>query len=55
MRLLLDTHSLLWYALGEPQLSITAKDLIVDLANEIVISPASYWEIAIKPALRWEA
>lgn len=48
MRHLLDTHTLLWYARAEPQLSSTAKALILDPANEILISPASFWELAIK-------
>ena len=48
MRLLLDTHALLWFLLDDPQLSATAKALIIDSANDIEISPASYWEIAIK-------
>jgi PIN domain nuclease of toxin-antitoxin system len=48
VRHLLDSHSLLWYTLDDPQLSGTAKALILDPANEILISPASYWEIAIK-------
>lgn len=48
MRHLLDSHTLLWYTLGYPQLSSTANGLIVNPANEILISPASYWEIAIK-------
>lgn len=48
MRLLLDTHSFLWFVLNDPQLSKTARLLIEDPANDILISPASYWEIAIK-------
>jgi PIN domain nuclease of toxin-antitoxin system len=48
VRHLLDSHTLLWYTLGDPQLSGTAKALILDPANEILISPATYWEIAIK-------
>jgi PIN domain nuclease of toxin-antitoxin system len=44
----LDTHTLLWYSLNDPRLSRTATALILDPANEILISPASYWEIAIK-------
>ncbi|MCX7422898.1 MAG: type II toxin-antitoxin system VapC family toxin [Planctomycetia bacterium] len=48
MRHLLDTHTLLWYTLSDPRLSGTAKTLILDSSNEILISPASYWEIAIK-------
>ena len=48
MRLLLDTHTFLSFILDDPQLSATAKSLIEDPANEIEVSPASYWEIAIK-------
>ena len=51
MRLLLDTHALLWFGLDDRRLSATARGLIEDPANEITISPASYWEIAIKIAL----
>jgi PIN domain nuclease of toxin-antitoxin system len=52
MRLLLDTHTFLWFVLNEPQLSGTAQSLIGDPANDVLISPASYWEIAIKAGLR---
>lgn len=52
MRVLLDTHALLWYVLGDQQLSSTAEALIIDPANEILMSPASYWEIAIKVSIR---
>lgn len=51
MRLLLDTHTLLWFLLDDPRLSETARRLIADGDNEIAISPASYWEIAIKIGL----
>ena len=51
MRVLLDTHALLWYTLADPQLSSVARTLILDPANEILISPASYWEIAIKVSI----
>ncbi len=48
MKLLLDTHALLWFALDDPQLSRAADALIKDPGNEVWVSPASYWEIAIK-------
>ena len=48
MKLLLDTHTLLWFALGDAQLSAPARQLIEDPANTKFVSPASYWEIAIK-------
>ena len=51
MRLLLDTHTFLWFVLNDPQLSAGAQSLINDPANDILISPASYWEIAIKVGL----
>lgn len=51
MRLLLDTHVLLWYGINDPQLSGTARTLILDASNEILMSPASYWEIAIKVSI----
>ena len=51
MRVLLDTHALLWYTLADPKLSGTAQRLIHDSTNEILISPASYWEIAVKVSL----
>ncbi len=48
MKLLLDRHTLLWFALGDAQLSATARCLIEDSANTKFVSPAVYWEIAIK-------
>lgn len=51
MRLLLDTHTFLWFVLNDPQLSGSARTLIEDPAHDILISPASYWEIAIKVRL----
>lgn len=54
MRLLLDTHAMYWYAASDPQLSPTAQALIQDAANEALISPALYWEIAIKISIgKW--
>jgi len=48
MRLLLDTHALLWYAMGDPRIGSEAKVLIDDLDNEAYVSMAALWEIAIK-------
>ncbi len=48
MRVLLDTHAFLWFILDDPQLSPTAKAVIENPANDVAVSPASYWEIAIK-------
>jgi len=55
VRVLLDTHSLVWFAFADPKLATPAKGVIEDPANEILVSPASYWEIAIKVALgKWQ-
>jgi PIN domain nuclease of toxin-antitoxin system len=51
MRLLLDTHLLLWAA-GQPErLPAAARALLEDQRNELVFSPASLWEVAIKSGL----
>lgn len=51
MRVLLDTHAFLWFVLDDPDLSPHARTLIEDSQNDVEISPASYWEIAIKIGL----
>ena len=48
MRLLLDTHALIWWLAGDPLLSATAKAAVLDPNNEIFVSAASAWEIATK-------
>jgi PIN domain nuclease of toxin-antitoxin system len=48
VKLLLDTHAFLWMSLDAPQLSQRGRELIADTDNELLLSPASYWEIAIK-------
>lgn len=48
MTVLLDTHAFLWFVLGDSRLSATAKKEIEDPQNDKLISPAAYWEIAIK-------
>ncbi len=51
MKLLLDTHLLLWAA-GQPdRLSATARSLIDNPENELLFSAASVWEVAIKRGL----
>jgi PIN domain nuclease of toxin-antitoxin system len=51
MRVLLDTHALLWALEGSDALSITARETIVSLQNEVLVSSVSAWEIAIQRAL----
>lgn len=50
MRLLLDTHALLWWLAGDG-LGIQARDAIADPANLVFVSAASAWEISIKKDL----
>lgn len=51
MTVLLDTHTFLWFVLDDAQLSAPARALIEDPATDVLVSPASYWEIAIKVRL----
>ena len=48
MRALLDTHTFLWWNLGDERLSPRAHNFIADGQNELFFSAASAWEIAIK-------
>lgn len=50
-RLLLDTHTLLWWLSDDPALSMSARSDIADATNEPLVSTASLWEIAIKRSL----
>ncbi|CAA6604190.1 PilT protein domain-containing protein [Rhodospirillaceae bacterium LM-1] len=51
MRLLLDTHVLIWWLNDDEQLSSEARKAIADPGSEVFVSSASVWEIAIKQAL----
>ena len=50
MRAILDTHTFLWWNTDDPQLSEVARQFISDGENELFLSAASTWEIAIKSA-----
>jgi len=50
MRLLLDTHILLWLMASDPRLNRKARALI-DNASEVYVSAASMWELAIKSSI----
>ena len=50
MRLLLDTHVYMWVALGSPLLKSKTR-AVIDAADEVFVSSASIWEIAIKVRL----
>ncbi len=51
MRLLLDTHALLWWLAGDPRLPASARDVIADTSNDIHVSAASAWEVTTKHRL----
>jgi PIN domain nuclease of toxin-antitoxin system len=51
MKLLLDTHALLWFIGNDPQLSASARENIENPEHEKFVSAASFWEIALKLSL----
>lgn len=48
MKLLLDTHVLLWWLQDDPRLRPRVRAIIADLGNEVLVSTGSLWEISIK-------
>ncbi len=51
MKLLLDTHTALWFLSGDERLSETAKHHLTDQSNRVLLSAVVVWEIAIKRSL----
>jgi PIN domain nuclease of toxin-antitoxin system len=51
MRILLDTHTFIWFIEGNEQLSDAARQLIEEPSNQIFLSVASQWEMIIKISL----
>jgi PIN domain nuclease of toxin-antitoxin system len=51
VKILLDTHILLWAAGAPERLTKTARDAVEQLDNELLFSAVSFWEIAIKSGL----
>jgi PIN domain nuclease of toxin-antitoxin system len=52
MRLLPDTHAALWLLGGDDRLSRRADSLLTDASNEVLLSSAVVWEVAIKLSLK---
>ena len=52
MRFLLDTHLILWAASSPQRLSSTARTILYDPESDLLFSPVSLWEVAIKRNLR---
>ena len=51
MRLLLDTHTFLWWVADAPELSSRARATVADADNECLVSAATCWEMAIKVSI----
>ncbi|MCJ7568470.1 MAG: type II toxin-antitoxin system VapC family toxin [Anaerolineales bacterium] len=51
MKVLLDTHTFLWWIDDAPNLSDKAREILTDAGNTIFVSVASGWEIAIKTGI----
>jgi len=51
MRMLLDTHTFIWAATLDDRLSPKARSLLLDSDNELFLSTASVWEMAIKSSI----
>jgi PIN domain nuclease of toxin-antitoxin system len=51
VKALLDTHAFIWWANNDPSLSPIARAVLQNRSNEIFLSAASTWEMAIKAAL----
>jgi PIN domain nuclease of toxin-antitoxin system len=51
LKLLVDTHLLLWWLLGSPSLSTQAREMISSAENTIFVSAVSLWEIWLKQSL----
>ena len=48
MKVLLDTHALLWWLFDDERLSATARGILMDPSHVVLVSAASAWEIATK-------
>jgi PIN domain nuclease of toxin-antitoxin system len=51
VRLLLDTHALLWWLAGDPRLTPPSREAIANPANDVFVSAATAWEITTKHRL----
>ena len=51
MGFVIDTHTFIWYVTNNPKLSLTARELINDGNNVVLLSVASVWEMAIKHSI----
>ena len=54
MKILIDTHIAIWAVLNDPKLSKKAKEMLLDIENDILYSTASIWKTTIKHMLHPE-
>jgi PIN domain nuclease of toxin-antitoxin system len=47
VKLLLDTHALIWLIVDDARIGRQAREVIVDLGNEVFVSIVSFWEFAV--------
>jgi PIN domain nuclease of toxin-antitoxin system len=52
VRVLIDTHTFLWFVRNDISLTQTARELLEDSQVEVLISIASIWEMSIKTAIK---
>jgi PIN domain nuclease of toxin-antitoxin system len=52
LKVLVDTHAILWFALTSPKMSADAVEILENRAIEKMVSPVCYWEIALKIATK---
>ena len=52
MKVLLDTHTFLWWILDDARLSLQARSILRDGRNALLLSAATGWEIAIKAGIK---
>jgi PIN domain nuclease of toxin-antitoxin system len=51
LQLLVDAHALIWWTISPEKLSIRARQALSDPRNGVVVSIATFWEIAIKRSI----
>jgi PIN domain nuclease of toxin-antitoxin system len=51
LKLILDTHAALWWLSGDEQFGVAAEEQITDATNQVLLSAAVVWEVAIKRSL----
>ena len=51
MTYLIDTHILIWFVENDPKLSVPVRAILQDTTNTVLVSHASFWEMAIKKSI----